>query len=256
MATLHLANPYMKGATALQKALVSAGLLPPEAVDDEYGPQTAGAVEVAKNRLGYPTAEIHHGHETADANLLAYLRGKKKLPPDYLERRKARLGTDDTGTSSFGERHEQARRAEVVAEFRWLIAHEPQINYERLRPVPLGVPRRTIPAGGITTDCSGAVILACKWAGVPDPSGQNYSGEGFTGSFVSHLTHITRPMVQPGDVIVLGPGTGEHACLVLAKKGTDLEVGSHGGTRGPLSIMLSVEAGYHQPPVTFLRLGL
>src|SRR3954453_3096731 len=160
MPTLHLVTPPMTGATAIQRALASAGLLTAEGVDDEYGPNTAHACELAKFRLGYPKPEIPPGHETADATLLAYLRGKKKLPPDYLERRKARIGAkkDSFDAPSADEQGEAARRAEVVSEFRGLIAHEPQVHYAQNRPIPTATKRRTLPPGGIVTDCSGSIV--------------------------------------------------------------------------------------------------
>ena len=194
----------------------------------------------------------------ADADLLAYLRGKKKLPPDYVERRRKRLGLDDDdlSTPTKGEAGEQAARAAAVAEFRWLIAHEPQVHYKRSRPIPVALARRTIPPGGIVTDCSGAVTLACKWAGLPDPNGLGYSGQGFTGSLLG-LRHITRPMVRPADLVVLGPGTGDHVCMVLAvPPAGDLELGSHGQEKGPVSVSLAAEVAAHKPPVTFLRVAL
>ena len=44
-------------------------------------------------------------------------------------------------------------RGKIVTAARWGIAHEPQIHYGQIRPIPLS---RSLP---LTTDCSGFVTL-------------------------------------------------------------------------------------------------
>jgi hypothetical protein len=125
-------------------------------------------------------------------------------------------------------------RQKIVTAARWGIAHEPQIHYGELRPVPLG---RTLP---LTTDCSGFVTLCFFLAGAPDPNGLGYSGEGWTGTLLRHLARTDAARARRGDLVVWGDYPGRHVALVL-EPGADPLLASHGQERGPIAVRFSVE---------------
>jgi hypothetical protein len=111
-------------------------------------------------------------------------------------------------------------RQKIVTAARWGIAHEPQIHYGEIRPVPLG---RTLP---LTTDCSGFVTLCYFLAGALDPNGLDYSGEGWTGTLLGHLDEI--------------------------EQGDDPLLCSHGQERGPLAVRFSDEDRWQACSSTWL----
>lgn len=92
----------------------------------------------------------------------------------------------------------------------------------------------------VNTDCSGFVTLCYAWAGGHDPNGLNdshfhskhWTQLGYTGTLLEHahehgeiFTDVTK--AHPGDLIVVGPGTGEHVMLVV-EAGDDPLCVSHG----------------------------
>jgi hypothetical protein len=137
-------------------------------------------------------------------------------------------------------------RQKIVTAARWGIAHEPQIHYGELRPIPLG---RTLP---LTTDCSGFVTVCYFLAGAPDPNGLDYSGEGWTGTLLRHLEHVPRAHARPGDLVVWGGYPGRHVAILL-ELGEDPLLCSHGHERGPVAIRLSDESRYQPSRITWLR---
>lgn len=147
-------------------------------------------------------------------------------------------------------------RQEMVNNCNWGVANNAQIHYPphdlNARPMPINIPRYHLP---FTTDCSGFVTIMAKWSGAPDPNGLGYDGQGYTGTLLEHLPHIAKAESLPGDLVVMGPGTGEHV-VVLIQAGTvaDPLVVSHGQESDPCRVALSVETAGHAPPVTFLRL--
>ncbi len=137
----------------------------------------------------------------------------------------------------------------------WAVSDHAHWNYAEVRPIPLHLPPRT--SVTITTDCSGFATLMAKWAGMPDPNGLGYDGQGFTGTLLSHLPHIPFAKTWRGDLCVFGTGTGTHV-VVLALGGkvmADPEVYSHGFQGGPIRLPLSAESRYHAgQPRTFLQI--
>lgn len=159
-----------------------------------------------------------------------------------------------------------AQRAELHTLMQLLIAHAPQIDYP-LNDVRGHADAATfaltkeqaiarLDAGlHLTFDCSGAVTCLCKWAGLADPNGLNYTHEGYTGTMLKHLPHYTNPSgANVGALAVFGPGTGQHVGMVL-ERGSDPVLFSHGerGYCGP--IRLSAERQFHSPPVTMLSIA-
>jgi cell wall-associated NlpC family hydrolase len=136
-------------------------------------------------------------------------------------------------------------RQKIVTAARWGIAHEPQIHYGELRPIPLA---RTLP---LTTDCSGFVTLCYFLAGAPDPNGLDYNGEGWTGTLLRHLEHIPRADAKLGDLVVWGAYPGRHVAIVL-EGGDDPLLASHGQEHGPLAVRYSVEDWWQEVESTWL----
>lgn len=134
-------------------------------------------------------------------------------------------------------------RVKIVAAARWGIAHEPQIHYGQVRPMPLA---RTLP---LTTDCSGFVTLCFFLAGAPDPNGLGYGGQGWTGTLLRHLSPTEAP--RRGDVVVWGAYPGRH-CAIVLEPGEDPLLCSHGQERGPVEIRFSTESRYQPAAVTWL----
>jgi hypothetical protein len=136
-------------------------------------------------------------------------------------------------------------REKIVTAARWGIEHEPEIHYGEIRPIPL---RRRLP---LTTDCSGFVTLCYYLAGAPDPNGSRYSGYGWTGTLLRHLTAIGPVDVRKGDIVVWGAYPGRHCAIVLDADDDPL-LCSHGQERGPIAIRFSAECRYQPPQVTWL----
>ena len=135
-------------------------------------------------------------------------------------------------------------RQRIVAAARWGIANEPRIHYGETRPFPL---TRALP---LTTDCSGFVTLCYYLAGAPDPNGLGYSGQGWTGTLLRHLS--PSDVLRAGDVVVWGAYPGRHCALVLEPDGDDPLLCSHGQERGPLAIRYSDECARQPAEVTWL----
>lgn len=133
------------------------------------------------------------------------------------------------------EAAEQATvRQKLVTWGRWGVAHEPQIHYGQVRPMPL------TPRLPMTTDCSGFVTLCYKLAGASDPNGLGYNGLGYTGTLLEHGRAVPVSGAKPGDLIFYGPGTAEHVVMVV-EAGADPLVVSHGFEGGPLLRRHSVD---------------
>ena len=136
-------------------------------------------------------------------------------------------------------------RSKIVTAARWGIAHEPQIHYGEIRPMPLG---RMLP---LTTDCSGFVTLCYYLAGASDPNGLGYGGEGWTGTLLRHLEQLAPADVRRGDLVVFGRYPGRH-CAIVLEPGDDPLLCSHGQERGPVEIRLSTESRFQPATVTWL----
>jgi hypothetical protein len=136
-------------------------------------------------------------------------------------------------------------REKIVTAARWGIEHEPEIHYGEIRPIPLN---RRLP---LTTDCSGFVTLCYFLAGAPDPNGSHYSGYGWTGTMLRHLTAIGPVDARKGDVVVWGRYPGRH-CAIVLEADDDPLLCSHGQERGPIAIRFSAECRYQPPTVAWL----
>jgi hypothetical protein len=145
---------------------------------------------------------------------------------------------------------------------RYLEAHEPQVHYAQVRPMRTrGLHEQqladTLAAdrGSLTMDCSEAVTLLCRLAGLADPNGNGYNGLGYTGTLLKHLPHYTTAAhADVGALVVYGPDDGEHVSMVY-ERGPDPILWSHGSEGGPLFISLSAQRRLHARPVTFLSVA-
>lgn len=144
------------------------------------------------------------------------------------------------------------KRDLIVRFAHWGIVHNDQIHYNEIRPIPK-VKFGLYPKLPLTTDCSGFATMCYQYAGAPDPNGQKYDGEGYTGTLLSHGKKISKP--QPGDIVVYGGGTGHHAAVVIAVNGASnskIITASHGNENGPYEISVADEAKYQPAGITFL----
>jgi hypothetical protein len=155
----------------------------------------------------------------------------------------------------------EAQRRHLHDLMRYLLANEPAVHYAQVRPMrTVGLyeqdaARRLDGDGSLTMDCSEAVTCLCKWAGLHDPNGHHYDGSGFTGTLLDRLPHYSDPhRAMVGALVVFGPGTGDHVCMVM-EPGDDPLLWSHGFEGGPRKVRLSVERQIHRKPVTFLSIA-
>jgi hypothetical protein len=141
-------------------------------------------------------------------------------------------------------RRSKAIRSKIVEVARWGVAHELQIHYAEVRPIPVHQKPLSLP---LTTDCSGFVTLCYLWGGARDPNGNGYSGAGFTGTLGKQGRRIRNlSSALPGDLILYGTWPFHHV-VVVVEKGADPLVVSHGSESGPKLLRHSVEAAA-QPP--------
>lgn len=95
----------------------------------------------------------------------------------------------------------------------WAIKNHKKFHYAQIRPVSYAI------SDNMVMDCSTFVSWCYKQAGAGDPHGQmfHYNGRGYTGTLISNGRRISKVMARPGDVVIYGPGTGDHAALVVGK---------------------------------------
>lgn len=149
---------------------------------------------------------------------------------------------------------EYETRLNLTAFGYWAIQNRSMFHYAEVRPIPnVGV--RQLP---ITTDCSGLVTILYRWAGLPDPNGVNYDGQGYTGTLLQHLPHCGLQDTKRGDLVVFGPGTGQHVVMLLegGMYNSNPLVVSHGQEGDPGEYHLNDEESYFGTlsPVTFLKM--
>lgn len=144
-----------------------------------------------------------------------------------------------------------------------MVAHEPKIHYEQVRPMRTGSIKTIAQLGialahGFSMDCSESVTLLCRLAGLRDPNRSGYNGSGNTQVMYDHLTHYTRPRgAAIGALCFFGiPGelSTQHITMVR-HSGSDPVLFSHGQERGPFWIHLSEERKYHAGSPVFLNIG-
>jgi predicted chitinase/uncharacterized protein YraI len=130
-------------------------------------------------------------------------------------------------------------RAGILEWAKWGEAHKNQFHYRQVRPIQYS---SNLPWIG---DCSGFVTFCYKQAGAPDPNGMNYNGAGYTGTLVSHGRQISQGELIPGDVVIYGPGTGEHAAVIM-EGGSDPMTISMGQEGDPHWVRVSWDGRFHR----------
>ena len=138
-------------------------------------------------------------------------------------------------------------RADIVKWAKWGVANHAGFTYTEDGRRMSGVHKP-----GVTPcicDCSAFVTYCYSWAGAPDPNGQGYDGQGYTGTLLSHGSPITKAQAVPGDVIVYGAGTGDHTALIV-EAGDDPMTVSMGEQGDPNYIRVSQDG---RQPQRFLR---
>ncbi len=112
--------------------------------------------------------------------------------------------------------------------------------------------RERLAAGTFNFDCSQTVEIVCVVSGLKWPRSMV---NGFTGTMLAGLPHYSNPRgANRGALVVFGPGTGHHVCLVRTPGANPL-LYSHGSERSSHMISLSQEARFQPPPVTFLSIA-
>jgi|GEM_PF-1110017 len=150
-------------------------------------------------------------------------------------------------------------RAQIVQWAKWGVANHTHFTYTE-GPTRMA----NMHAAGklpVTSDCSAWVTRCYCWAGAPDPNGLNYDGEGYTGTLLSHGKHIPLAQVQPGDVVVYGPGTGWHTAIIIEVHGSDVLTVSMGQQGDPSFVWVNAPKSAPQQgfavdgrtPQTFLQ---
>lgn len=126
-------------------------------------------------------------------------------------------------------------------------ANRSDIHYSQFRPITcLG----DSPSSEFTTDCSGLVIAAYRWADIwcaydiEDPGGYGYSGWGYTGSILATNRRRRVPLDHKffiGDMALFGPSLSVTNHVTICRRGGGTQDSiwtSHGSERGPIPTRL------------------
>ena len=139
-------------------------------------------------------------------------------------------------------------REAIVAWALWGVANKSRFVYTE-GPARMSMVAACPDHGIITCDCSAFVTYCFSWAGAVDPNGLGYPGLGYTGTLLSHDQHIAlfktlgtveKSNLLPGDLIVYGPGTGEHVAMIVGLKDpANPETVSMGGPGDPSFVQVA-----------------
>lgn len=138
-----------------------------------------------------------------------------------------------------------------------------QVDYAEVRPMSTRyltqsqLTQRLKAGYTITTDCSETVTLMFRLAGLRDPNGLQYDGEGYTGDMLTHLDHFDNwAEVHAGTLIVFGKFPGTHVVMVTHPDGDNPIVYSHGSHARSAIWDLATERSYHAgEPITLLAIA-
>ncbi len=143
-----------------------------------------------------------------------------------------------------------ARNA-VVAWARWGVRNSRHFIYSMGSERMSAIGRRGVLP--IVADCSASVTAWYNFAGAPNPNGFPYSlMEGYTGTLLDSSSgrDIDLALVRPGDIVVYGPGTGEHTALIV-EAGLDPLTVSMGRQGDPSFVRISQDGRVPQRFRTF-----
>lgn len=137
-------------------------------------------------------------------------------------------------------------RNDIVNAAKWSVANKAGWHYSEGPDRMEGIGHPFKPCH---SDCSAFVTLMYNWCGAADPNGLGYNGTGYTGTLLGHGQAISLSPVVPGDVIVYGPGTGEHTALIV-EAGPDPLTVSMGQEGDPSYVRVSQDG---RQPQRYLR---
>jgi cell wall-associated NlpC family hydrolase len=137
----------------------------------------------------------------------------------------AEAGKTVGGKQSYGGDDATARgvesgstRARIVAAAEAAYRIRSRFSYAQVRPYP-----KNLKSGG-RTDCSGFATLCYKEAGVADPNGLGYNGQGYTGTLGPRGTVTSKPL--PGDMVQFAPFYTRHVGIYIGN-GMMIDFGSN-----------------------------
>lgn len=157
----------------------------------------------------------------------------------------------------------EAQRANLGLLMDWTFAHRHLVSYppgdDRVTTVHEIVSvadfKAAVLAGRAEWDCTQMTyaLLGAIFGGVKNQ-------DGYTGTQLADFPHYSDPRrAYTGALVVLGPRTGSHGCMVRHRDSThgDPTVFSHGGSGAFAArfVPLSVEVASHQPPTTMLSIA-
>ena len=152
----------------------------------------------------------------------------------------------------------------IVDWAKWAVNHKGQIHYSEGPDRMSGINKPGVLPW--TADCSAFCVCLYNWAGAADPGKTNWANWDATGSLITggRLVKNIKDVV-PGDILIVGPGNGEHAMVVVANDGKDPLCVSHGQESDPSLVHASQDTRtphryfryptaavgrVHQPPTT------
>lgn len=160
------------------------------------------------------------------------------------------------------------QRNMMASGWKFLVENHESIFYSQARPLNLNWTMGSLlnhfaAHHTVSGDCDFPVLLACKWAGLEDPTGDDYRGNGNSSSMFSFMRkHYTNPVdAHVGAIVVFGAANGlplkrQHAAMVT-ERGKNPTLGSLGDDSGPHYVSLSAEKAAHPgAAVTFLDLSV
>lgn len=177
-------------------------------------------------------------------NLQAFEKAQK-LPQnkiyELVDHKKLSPYFDPYGIFLLGQVHilsaEDVKRNAIVATAMVGYANRYSIHYTQSPLRMQGVRNHLLPPRFPNYEDCSSFSTWCYWvAGVLDPNGLNYNGEGYTGTLVNHGRRVTLAQAKPGDLVFYGwrDGIPTHVAVYIGNG----RVISHGSEAGPL--LLSV----------------
>ena len=181
---------------------------------------------------------------------------RKKFSGTYSEAQMDRFITwaHGKGLEVRMTRTRSVQREHMVEWMTWAVNHEPDIHYSQDFNLRMDLARMKNKRLPLAEDCSSTTIGMHYYAGAPDPTGNGYqrSATNYTGTLLTGSKPIGKNQLKPGSMIIYGPGSGNHVCVVykLASDGNHL-LFSHGQERGPIIISMSAEAAFQPGPIRY-----
>jgi prophage tail gpP-like protein/cell wall-associated NlpC family hydrolase len=147
------------------------------------------------------------------------------------------LATLTATPPQFVFQNEITKRDRVVAAAMFGYYSRDQISYDQTRNLPDFAPPPNVPS---VLDCSSFATWCYKSAGLPDPSGQNYSPIGWTGTLYPKGAPVNPLTAKPGDLIFYGTSGSipNHVAVAVGNK----KVVSHGQESGPVLVPYNYRA--------------